>query len=178
MKHHAFIDESVRSGRYLLTAVLVPSHQLAAVTRQVKELFPRGNRRTHLSAEGRARRRVLLKAYGQVSAVGRVVVATYGGGNDQVARDACMRAIVDRAGEWELGILVLDSRGPHRDTLDRRCLALALRATDVDLQYTHRGSRDEPLLCLPDAVGWAVGAGGSWRELIEPIVAEVLQVDP
>ncbi len=42
MRHHAFIDESARPGRYLLTAALVPSHELTVVTRQVKELFPRG----------------------------------------------------------------------------------------------------------------------------------------
>jgi hypothetical protein len=179
MKHHAFIDESVRPGRYLLTAALVPSHELTVVTRQVKELFPRGNRRTHLSAESKQRRRQLLKAYAQVSTSARIVVAAYEGGDDQLAREACLDAIVSRAREWELGMLVLDSRGPHRDALDRRFIAQTLRdVPGIGLQYTHRGSRDEVLLSLPDAVGWAVGAGGPWRELVDPIVAEVLELGP
>jgi hypothetical protein len=109
--HHTFVDESARPGRYLLTAVFVPTCDLAAVTRQVREAFPHGNRRTHMSAEGDRRRRILLRAYPSV-------------------------------------------------------------------QYTHRGSRSEPLLSLPDAIGWAVGAGGMWRRLVEPIVAEVVQVSP
>lgn len=103
--HHAFIDESARKGRYLLTAVAVPSHDLDAIARQVRALFPKGNRRTHLSAESKARR---------------------------------------------------EGRAP------------------AQLRYTHRGSRDEPLLSLPDAVG----AGGTWRHLVDPIVTEVLVLGP
>ncbi len=120
-----------------------------------------------------------MKAYGQVSASVRIVVATYEGGDDQRAREACLGAIVSRARAWELGMLVLDSRGPQRDALDRRFIARSLREVPgIGLQYTHRGSRDEVLLCLPDAVGWAVGAGGPWRELVDPIVAEVLELGP
>jgi hypothetical protein len=176
--HHAFIDESARPGQYLLAAVMVPSHSLAAVTREVRALFPRGNRRTHLSAESKARRRTLLKAYAQVSVEAQVVVASYAGGDDQPSREQCLGAILARAAEWQLGMLVLDSRGPHRDRLDRRFIARALRDDPLALQYTHRGSRDEPLLCLPDAVGWAVGAGGSWRHLVDPILDTVIEVDP
>jgi hypothetical protein len=42
-----------------------------------------------------------------------------------------------------------------------------------DLDYVHRGSRDEALLSLPDAIGWAWGAGGSWRRLVEPMIGSV-----
>jgi hypothetical protein len=178
MRCRAFVDESARPGRYLIAVVLVPSHRLVAVTREVKGLFPRGNRRTHLSAEGKARRRMLLKAYGQVSVEARVLSVPHAGGDDQPVREACLGALVTCAPEWGVGMLVLDSRGPHRDARDRRFIARPVLRGDVDLQYTHRGSRDEPLLCLPDAVGWAVGAGGTWRQLVDPIVAEVMDVEP
>jgi hypothetical protein len=176
--HHAFVDESIRPGRYLLTLVLVPSHAIAPITRQVRDLFPRGNRRTHLSAESKARRRELLKAYGCVATDVRVFVAAYAGGDDHMARNACLVAAVAQSTQWRVAMLVLDSRGPHRDALDRRCLAAALRGTTTRLQYTHRGSRDEPLLCLPDAIGWAVGAGGMWRRIVDPVVTEVIDVTP
>lgn len=178
--HHAFIDESARRGRYLLTAALIPSSALADVTRQVKDLLPRGNRRSHLSAEGKARRRVLLKGYARVSAAARVVVAAYEGGDDQAAREECLAAVLAHAGEWQIGMLVLDSRGPGRDVLDRRFIARTLHGLDEasQLQYTHRGSRDEPLLCLPDAVGWAFGAGGVWRQLVDPLVEQVIELRP
>jgi hypothetical protein len=35
-----------------------------------------------------------------------------------------------------------------------------------EVTYSHRGSRDEVLLGLPDAVGWAVGAKGRWWGLV------------
>jgi hypothetical protein len=174
--HHAYVDESARPGRYLLTAVLVSSHRLADVTRDVRVLFPRGNRRTHLSAESKARRRSLLMAYARIGVTSRIVVTAHDGGDDQEARERCLGVIVERAPEWRIGMLVMDSRGPHRDRLDRRFLARHVPATAV--QYTHRGSRDEPLLCLPDAVGWAVGAGGHWRTLVDRIVTEVIDVRP
>jgi hypothetical protein len=75
-------------------------------------------------------------------------------------------------------MLVLDSRGPDRDRRDRRCIARTLRHIEQpdSLQYTHRGSRDEPLLCLPDAIGWAVGAEGLWKGLAEPVVDEIIEL--
>lgn len=179
MTHHAFIDESVRPGRYLLTAAIVPSNELATVTRQVRALFPRKNRRTHLSAEGKARRRELLKAYSRVEATSHVVLTAYHRGDDQPARERCLDVILALSAEWRLRMLVLDSRGPQRDALDRRFIAQSLQAHDRDdLQYTHRGSRDEPLLSLPDAVAWAVGAGGVWRQLIDPVVGDVIDTGP
>jgi hypothetical protein len=178
-QHHVFVDESARPGRYLLTAVFVPTRNLALVTRQVREALPQGNRRTHMSAEGDRRRRILLRAYSKVGAVAHVVVASYRGGDDQSAREACLAAILARSQRCGAAVLVLDTRGPHRDALDRRFIASTLRASaGPSVQYTHRGSRSEPLLSLPDAIGWAVGAGGMWRRLIEPIVSEVMQVDP
>jgi hypothetical protein len=76
-------------------------------------------------------------------------------------------------------MLVLDSRGPQRDALDSRFIAQSLQEHDRDdLQYAHRGRRDEPLLCLPDAVAWAVGAGGLWRQLIDPVVGDVIETGP
>ena len=73
--------------------------------------------------------------------------------DDQIARDQCLRAFV--AGlSGRVRLVVLDSRGPHRDRLDRIVLRDALRVADrVEVTYSHRGSRDEPLLALPDALG-------------------------
>lgn len=71
---------------------------------------------------------------------------------------------------------MFDTRGPDRDRADRRHLA-HLRRTEVladTVQFSHRGSRDEPLLSLPDAIGWSFGAGGAWRRKVEPII-EVLK---
>jgi hypothetical protein len=30
--------------------------------------------------------------------------------------------------------------------------------------------------CLPDAIEWAVGAGGLWKQLVEPVVDEIIEL--
>jgi hypothetical protein len=178
VKYHAFVDESARGKRYLVTAVMVLTRDLASVTRQVRTVIPSGNRRTHLSAENASRRRAIIKGYATLDVGARVVKVKHLGGDDQVARERCLTALVERLDRWQVGVIVLDSRGPVRDRRDRQCIAQDLRRVGPgDLHYTHRGSSDEPLLCLPDAVGWAVGAGAVWRQLIEPVVDEVIDLD-
>jgi hypothetical protein len=90
-------------------------------------------------------------------------------GDDQPARDRCLRALVEDLGERPVAVLIMDTRGPARDRLDRSTLARALGGRE--LHYSHRGSRDEPLLALPDAVGWAVGAGAPYREIIMAVTS-------
>lgn len=176
MTHHAFVDESVRPGRYLMTAVLVPSRELAAVTKEVRSLFPRGNRRTHLSSENVGRRRMFLRGYAALGLGARVCVASYTKGDDREARDQCLGAIFSSAPRWKVGVVILDSRGADRDRADRRSIAEVIRGQPRPPQYSHRGSRDEPLLCLPDAIGWAVGAGGPWRRLVDPVISEIIEL--
>ena len=160
MRCHAFVDESARPGRYLIAVVLVPSHRLVAVTREVKGLFPRGNRRTHLSAEGKARRRMLLKAYGQVSVEARVLSVPHAGGDDQPAREACLGALVTCAPEWGVGMLVLDSRGPHRDARDRRFIARSvLRGTSTCTTPIGAAGTSRFCACLTQWDGRSAPAG-------------------
>jgi hypothetical protein len=37
-------------------------------------------------------------------------------------------------------------------------------------------SRHEPLLWLPDIIAWCYGRGGTWRDAVEPLVAEVIEI--
>jgi hypothetical protein len=88
--------------------------------------------------------------------------------DDREARNRCLEALVRATNELGVSVLVLDTRGPDRDRQDRVTVALTVRAASLDrLTYAHRGSRDEPLIALPDAFGWAAGAGKPWRRLIE-----------
>jgi len=78
-----------------------------------------------------------------------------------------LRALVGAIESDPITVLILDTRGPDRDKLDRSALALAL--DERRLHYAHRGSRDEPLLALPDAIGWAIGAGQPFAVLVSGI---------
>lgn len=147
-----------------MTTVVVRDGDLASARRAIAEVAQRGSRRTHFSAEGDGRRHLLLRQYVALSdSIGaHVSVATCEGGDEQAARDRCLKAIVECCSTQRVSRLVLDTRHVDRDRLDRQTIARALarHRMPVDFEYTHRGSRDEPLLSLPDAIWMGVGGWG------------------
>ena len=173
---HAYMDESRRGARYLLTASLIASRDVAKVTKAVKESLPNGRRRAHFSDEGPKLRRRILDSYCRLPTTVAIAVAEYRGGDDQAARNECFKALLGAFVQLRVRVAVLDTRGPDRDAVDRRFIAQALREGHgpSDLQYSHRGSRDEPLLGLPDVFGWRYGAGGAWQEQVVPLLVAKL----
>lgn len=110
----------------------------------------------------------------QLALEAHVVVTPHTRGNDQPARDVCLRTVIELCAAKGVARLVLDTRLPDRDRLDRQTIATALASTPgVELEYLHRGSRDEELLSWPDAIGWAWGAKGQWRTLVAPMIETV-----
>lgn len=55
--NHAFVDESIRRGRYLLTAAIIPSAKATDTTKRVRDAQPRGQQRSHMSDLDDQRRR-------------------------------------------------------------------------------------------------------------------------
>ncbi len=173
---HAFIDESIRPGAYRLTAVLANSADLAVLARAIRSAMPKGSKRTHLSAESDARRRQIVAGYVRLPISAVIYRASYRqGDDDEPARQRCLSALLDDVTSMRVAVLVLDTRGPDRDLQDRRAISQAIRAgtAPAELVYAHRGSRDELLLGLPDAVGWADGAGKHYSALIGGIARRV-----
>lgn len=176
---HAFVDESIRpDGYYRLTAVRVHARDIGAIGRAIRAQVPRGQRRVHFATEGAGRKRSILGSFSGLPIAATVYRTPYERrANDQVARDRCLRALIEDVAAARVTLVVFDSRGPVRDAVDRRVLAQAVRSAQAPhVVYTHRGSRDELLLGLPDAIGWAAGAKGVWRQLIAE-VAVVRNVD-
>ena len=97
------------------------------------------------------------------------------GDNDEPARQRCLDALLNDVTSLRVAVLVLDTRGPDRDAQDRRTISRAVRegAAPSELVYAHRGSRDEVLLGLPDAIGWADGAGGRYSMLVDTVARRV-----
>ena len=172
---HAFIEGSIRTdGWYRLTAVEIAARDTAQVSRALRRIVPRGQYRVHFSSESDARRRAALNLLVDLPITATTYMARYDRrSDDQVVRDLCLRAFVSEL-SYQVRLVVLDSRGPHRDRLDRIVLRDMLRVAErVEVTYSHRGSRDEPLLALPDALGWAVGARRPWPSLVASVVTEV-----
>ncbi len=173
---HGFIDESIRSdGWYRVTMVDVAARDLGEVTRALRSMVPKGRQRLHFSSEGESQRRQLLDSMMRLPFSAITVAAPYRRGTDDApSRRRCIEEVVARL-DPTIALLVLDTRGAHRDISDRQLLRqLLLTSSRSDhLSYSHRGSRDEPLLALPDAIGWAAGAGGHFAKTVAGKVQQV-----
>ncbi len=65
--------------------------------------------------------------------------------------------------------LILDSR-ENQDQRDRSSIYKAVGGTpEPEFNYDHQRSADEPLLWVPDAVGWSWGRGGLWKRELEEL---------
>lgn len=126
---YAYVDESQRSGRYLLCAVVVDAGSVGLLRRRVRKLLLPGQRRLHFNNEGNRRRRSIASA-----------------------------------------IVTLDVDVDDRPVID------AVRAGDPPLTYEHVDGVHEPLLWLPDAYAWLVGAGGDWRRRVLPAIDQIVDI--
>jgi hypothetical protein len=77
--------------------------------------------------------------------------------------------------QGQLLILTLDYINRHR--ADNSILREIAQNSDFQFpHYRHMNSRHEPLLWLPDIIAWCYGRGGTWRDAVEPLVTEVIEI--
>ena len=164
----AYVDESVRGGRYLLAVVVVPPERAGPLRRQVRHLLLPGQRKLHFKKEGNRRRRMLLVELANL----QLDVTVYEcqnqmGRNQEDARRSCLaRAIQDLQERGNDLSLLIESRGPL-DQLDTSTILRARHQTPP-LSFEHLAPMDDPLLWLPDTFAWPVGAGGDWLRRVKP----------
>ena len=171
----AFVDESIRGRRYLMACVLVAAKDLAPLRVEVESLVLTG-RRVHFHNESKARRRVLLSEFSEWPISTVVTVCHRGHGTTEyAARAQCLGTIVERIQADGVPHLVLESRQDDRD--DHRTIQRTRRSAPP-LVWDHRAPAEEPLLWIADGIAWAAGAGGTWRELIAPIVEGTIELHP
>ena len=171
----AFVDESVRGQRYLMGCVLIEARHLAGVRADVDALVLTGGR-VHFHAESAGRRRSILAEFAGYPLAAFVVACHRSHGISQFrARALCVAAIVDRLQHLAVPHLVIESR--HDDREDHVAISRA-RRSEPSLVWEHRPGAEEPLLWIADGITWAVGAGPGWRELIRPILVEVIELRP
>ncbi len=91
----AYVDESVRPGRYLLGAVIVDGDMAGHLRRQVRKLLLPGQRKLHFKTEGNRRRRELIDSLGRLGV--EAVVYSCRLSNDvgaEGARSRCLAGLV------------------------------------------------------------------------------------
>ncbi len=175
----AFVGESRRGRRYLLAAVVVRHRDSAAVRTQLRGQLRPGARRVHFVKESRSTREQFLQAMATMPLDTRTWVCQLDHGRDERhARDVCLGVLFDWAAEAGKAIdrLVIESRGTVEDHRDRAALATHREASL--LEYGHATPRAEPLLWLPDALVWSVGAGGRWRDQLPLPWRSIVKIAP
>jgi hypothetical protein len=171
----AFVDESIRGQRYLMGCVLIEAKHLAALRVDVEGLVLTGGR-VHFHNESARRRRAILARFAGYPISALVVVCHRSPGITEFrARELCLTAIVDRLQLDSVPHLVLESR--HDDREDHLTIPRVRRA-EPPLVWEHRLGTEEPLLWIADGITWAAGAGAGWRQLIDPVLREVIDLRP
>jgi len=158
-----FVDES-KAHDYLLIAAVVRPAQLAAARKAIRRLVLPGQRRIHMYKESDARRRQLLSVIGQLGIDVTIYRASRAYPAEVIRRDRCIAALVadaTRARHIEL-IFELDASIYRRDQAQIND-AMRLNNCVDRLAYRHSQASTEPLLIIPDAIGWAWAKGGDWR---------------
>jgi hypothetical protein len=90
-----------------------------------------------------------------------------------VARNRSLSSIVFTLQEQRVPHLVIESRSNDKEDVR---LIVSVRESSVPLYFEFRIRKREPLLWIPDAILWAYGAGGSWRETAMPLISKVIEV--
>ncbi len=171
----AFVDESIRGSRYLLGCVVIEARHLSEARPQVEALGV-GRSRVHFNNESRRRKAPVFEAIaGMPVEVFAVVCHRDHGVSQFQARAVALVRVVAELQARGVGRLVIESRqDDHDDGADHP----SLRQPQTRLVFEHRVGGREPMLWVADAVTWAVGAGGRWREWIRPVVSGVVDIEP
>lgn len=173
---HAFVDESERPARYLMCCVAIAPASLSSLRATARGLLLPGQRRLHFHTESDRRQRHLASELVAVEADVSVFVCRSAQGRTAAdARARCLAAIVSHLQASEQAVkLVIESR--HEQDVDDHPVIWATRRREPVLDYEHRTGDEEPLLWLPDAFAWLVGAGGDWRRRMGPAVTRVVDL--
>lgn len=163
---HVFIDETTQKD-YLVVCSVMPSGDVTHARKVMKTLLLPGQRSLHMKDERKgARQRQILEAIAELApqvTIYRTKPKTFENGHTG-ARDACLRAAAADASRQGVTIMRLDRNDTYVKR-DRRSIITGASSAGmkrVPFHYSHLSRTEEPLLWIPDAVGWAY-ARGSWQ---------------
>jgi hypothetical protein len=156
----AFVDESLRrrphdDSIYAMAGVIIDGSHHDKIRITLEDLRRGKSPRLHWRDETPARQRLIATTLAELPIAGIVTVHIYSGGyRTERARRRCLERLlieVDQAGAAKV---VIESRSPEQDHLDRGLLTGLRKAAIVpkSLAVTWQPSISEPLLWAADAV--------------------------
>ena len=174
MSFNTYVDESVRDN-FLLCGVNVGQSLIPGARDTMRKLKPKDRSHIHMYQERRSTQLAVADFVSTLPISCWIVNISTATAKEPMARGIALGALKDINALNGSRLLTLD------DTSARRVDSQILRevARNVDYQfphYRHMNSRHEPLLWLPDIIAWCYGRGGTWRDAVEPLVTEVIEL--
>ena len=162
----AFVDESLRPGRYLLGCVVVEASDAGPTRRDVRKLLLPNERRLHIRKSDRPQRLRILSTLAEWDLDARVYECRHRESvGAEKARQLGVERLVSDLQATGIDTTVYIERREGADDRDRSTIIRARRRRPP-LDFHHLRPQDDPLLWLPDCIAWAVGAGGEWRRAL------------
>ena len=166
-----FIDES-KAKDYLLVGAIIQPTELAAARKAACKLILPGQYRVHMFKESEQRKKIILASISAIGAEVLIYRADKTQGTETLRRTWCLDSLVDDALAERRAeiILELDSSTVRQDQSE---ILRKLKSVGAEnrLAYRHATAASEPLLLIPDAIGWAWARGGDWRKRVSSLVS-------
>lgn len=169
MSAHVFVDE-VKEGGFLFAAATVLPGDLKAARRTISSLVKPEQKYLHFHKERDARRSKILDAIFTLNPE----IVIYDGSHKprRHQRDACLECLIDDLADTRAQMLTLATDDSVVDA-DKKLLYQRVRKAGCaeTLRYRHLRPHEEPLLTIPDAIGWCWNRGGQWKQRVAPLVS-------
>jgi hypothetical protein len=151
------LDESVRQS-YLLCAVAIESQHVRVCRKELQAMCRPGQRRIHFANERPDRRRQLLAS---MTGFPLEIYFFEPSGPHVSARRSCLQDALATFADEAVVRWVMESGDAENDRDRQTASLMAEKVTWLStIHLEHLKPFEEPLLWVPDAIGWAHGASG------------------
>jgi hypothetical protein len=170
-----FIDE-VKSGKFILVAVLVDLSQIPQIRKSLMRHRLKGQSRIHFVDESNSRRRSIVGTLKKHSFETKFFVCE--SPREAEARRKCLETMIASLNP-NFGHQIWLELDENHLALDRNTISatLAARGMSETVQFMHATSRQQAMLWIPDAMGWIMNRGGDWAQVLSGMHHEVIQIN-
>jgi hypothetical protein len=174
MPFNTYVDESIRKS-FILCLVQVNSGELHEVRKHLRSLKHQGRNFIHMQEESKETQLRVAKGIMQLPVKATVIAASLLQVSHSMARASAISRAVTHLAFSDSQLVSFDLS--NNLARDRQVIQQTARTMSASIpHYRHMNSRHEPLLWLPDIIAWCYGRGGTWRDAVEPLVAEVIEI--
>ncbi|CAB4343888.1 unannotated protein [freshwater metagenome] len=174
MSFNTYVDESVRDN-FLLCGVNIVQSLIPGTRDALRELKPTDRSHIHMYRERRATQIAVADFVSNLPISCWLITVSTATAKEPLARPMALSALSKMGSLRGSRLLTLDDTSARR--VDSQILREVARGVNYQFpHYRHMNSRHEPLLWLPDIIAWCYGRGGTWRDSVEPLVTEVIEL--